>query len=135
MSDWNTAVIAEFRANKGRVGGQFEGGDLLLLTTRGARSGEERTSPLAYLRDGDRLLVAASAAGAPNNPAWFHNLRANPDVTIEVGTSRLAAVATVPPQPERDALWQKMTAAQPGYAEYQKNTTRQIPVVVLTIHP
>jgi deazaflavin-dependent oxidoreductase (nitroreductase family) len=131
MSDWNTAIIAEFRANGGRVGGPFEGSDLLLLTTTGARTGEERTSPVGYVRDGDRLVIVASAAGAPNNPAWFHNVRAHPRVTVEVGKTRLTAVATVPARPERDALWAKVTTAQPGYAEYQKNTDRVIPVVVL----
>ena len=131
MSDWNTAIIAEFRANEGKVGGPFEGADLLLLTTTGARSGEERTSPLGYLRDGDRLLLAASAAGAPKNPDWFHNVRVHPEVTVELGTGTFRATASVPGSTERDALWDKVTAAMPGYAEYQKQTDRVIPVVVL----
>jgi deazaflavin-dependent oxidoreductase (nitroreductase family) len=131
MSDWNAAVIAEFRASGGTVGGQFEGADLLLLTTTGAKSGIARTSPLGYLRDGDRLLLAASAAGAPKNPDWFHNVLAHPEVTVELGTDTFRAVASVPDGAERDALWDKVTAALPGYAEYQKGTDRVIPVVVL----
>jgi deazaflavin-dependent oxidoreductase (nitroreductase family) len=132
MSDWNTAIIEEFRTNGGKVGGPFEGGNLLLLTTRGARTGASHTTPLGYLPEGDRLVVIASAAGAPRNPAWFHNVRANPSVTVEVGTSSFEAVATVPSPAERDALWAKVIEAMPGYAEYQKQTDRVIPVVVLT---
>jgi deazaflavin-dependent oxidoreductase (nitroreductase family) len=132
MSDWNTAIIEEFRANGGKVGGRFAGGDLLLLTTRGARSGNSHTTPLAYLEDGDRMVVTASAAGAPRNPAWFHNLLANPKVRVEVGTDVVEAVASVPDRAERDALWAKVTEAMPGFADYQKKTDRVIPVVVLT---
>jgi len=131
MSDGNAAIIAEFRANGGKVGGPFEGADLLLLTTTGAKSGAARTSPLGYLRDGDRLLLAASAAGAPTNPDWFHNVRAHPEVTVELGVDTFPATASVPSGTERDVLWDKVTAALPGYAEYQKGTDRVIPVVVL----
>jgi deazaflavin-dependent oxidoreductase (nitroreductase family) len=131
MSDWNVAIIAEFRANGGKVGGPFEGADLLLLTTTGAKSGVARTSPLGYLRDGDRLLLAASAAGAPKNPDWFHNVRTHPEVTVELGNDMFQAVASVPVGAERDVLWDKVTAALPGYGEYQKRTDRVIPVVVL----
>ena len=131
MSDGNAAIIAEFRANGGKVGGPFEGADLLLLTTTGAKSGAARTSPLGYLRDGDRLLLAASAAGAPKNPDWFHNVRAHPEVTVELGSDTFPATASVPDGTERDVLWDKVTAALPGYAEYQKGTDRVIPVVVL----
>lgn len=131
MSEWNTAIIAEFRANQGKVGGPFEGADLLLLTTTGARSGEARTSPLGYLRDGDRLLLAASAAGAPKNPDWFHNVLVHPEVTVELGTQSFRATASVPDRAERDVLWGRVTAALPGYAEYQTRTDRVIPVVVL----
>jgi deazaflavin-dependent oxidoreductase (nitroreductase family) len=132
MSDWNTAIIEEFRANGGKVGGQFAGGNLLLLTTRGARTGNPHTTPLAYLPDGDRLVVSASAAGAPRHPAWFHNVRANPTVEVEVGTEVFEAVASVPEGEERDALWAKVTSAMPGFADYQTRTDRVIPVVVLT---
>ncbi|MFL6127164.1 nitroreductase family deazaflavin-dependent oxidoreductase [Actinophytocola sp.] len=132
MSDWNTAIIEEFRANGGKVGGQFAGGNLLLLTTRGARTGNPHTTPLAYLADGDRLVVTASAAGAPRNPAWFHNVRANPTVEVELGTDTFKAVASIPDREERDGLWEKVTSAMPGFADYQKQTDRVIPVVVLT---
>jgi deazaflavin-dependent oxidoreductase (nitroreductase family) len=132
MSDWNTAIIEEFRANGGKVGGQFEGGDLLLLTTRGARTGAAHTTPVAYVRDDDRLVVIASAAGAPRNPAWFHNLRANPDVTVEVGTSKFQATASEALPTERDTLWNRMVEVMPGFADYQKQTDRLIPVVILT---
>lgn len=132
MSNWNTAIIEEFRANGGKVGGPFEGGDLLLLTTSGARTGNPHTTPVAYVRDGDRWLVVASAAGAPQNPAWFHNLRANPSVTVEVGTTKFQATASVPDSAERDELWAKAVEAMPGFADYQKQTDRVIPVVVLT---
>jgi deazaflavin-dependent oxidoreductase (nitroreductase family) len=132
MSDWNTAIIEEFRANGGKVGGPFEGGDLLLLTTRGARTGAAHTTPVAYVRDDDRLVVIASAAGAPRHPAWYHNLRANPEVTVEVGTSKFQATASEALPTERDALWAKMVEVMPGFADYQKKTTRVIPEVVLT---
>jgi deazaflavin-dependent oxidoreductase (nitroreductase family) len=132
MSDFNTAIIKEFRTNDGKVGGPFEGSNLLLLTTRGARSGASHTTPLGYLTDGNRFVVVASAAGAHRNPAWFHNARANPEVTVELGTTTFQAVATVPPHEERDALWTKVIEAMPGYADYQKQTDRVIPVVVLT---
>ena len=132
MSDWNTAIIEEFRANGGKVGGPFEGGDLLLLTTRGARTGAAHTTPVAYVRDDDRLVVIASAAGAPRNPAWFHNLRANPDVTVEVGTSKFQATASEALPTERDTLWNRMVEVMPGFADYQKQTDRLIPVVILT---
>lgn len=130
MSDWNTAIIEEFRTSGGKVSGRF--GDLLLLTTRGARSGRSHTTPLGYLEDGDRLVVIASAAGAPRNPAWFHNVRTNPSVTVELGEATFEAVASIPDQPERDTLWAKVIEAMPGYADYQKQTDRVIPVVVLT---
>ncbi len=103
MSDanaWNQAIIAEFRANGGKVGGQFAGAPLLLLHTMGARSGQPRVNPLAYTRDGDRLIVIASKAGAPTNPDWYYNVVANPLVTVEVGTEQFQAQATIPPEPE-----------------------------------
>ena len=134
MSDhnnFNQQIIEEFRANGGKVGGQFEGAPMLLLTTTGAKSGQPRTSPMVYTTDGDRMVVIASKGGAPTNPAWFHNLVANPIVRVERGTEQFQARATVPEGSERDRLFNQMAAIMPGFAEYQRNTTRQIPVVVL----
>ncbi|WP_433263412.1 nitroreductase family deazaflavin-dependent oxidoreductase [Actinosynnema sp. CS-041913] len=130
--DRNQRIAAEFRANGGKVGGVFEGRDLLLLTTVGAKSGRERLTPVVYTRDGDRLVVAASYGGAPTNPAWFHNLVANPKVTVEVGTEKFEATATVvQDRAERDRLYAGMVAHAPGFADYEKKTDRLIPVVVL----
>jgi deazaflavin-dependent oxidoreductase (nitroreductase family) len=130
-NDWNQAIIAEFRANGGTVGGQFEGAPLLLLTTTGAKSGRRRTSPLMYNTDGDRLLVFASKGGAPTNPDWYHNVRANPTVTVEVGTDTFEATAVVVTGEERDRLFARHAEQYPGFAEYQAKTTRTIPVVAL----
>lgn len=130
-NDWNQAVIAEFRANSGKVGGQFEGAPLLLLTTTGAKTGRRLTSPLMYNTDEDRLLIFASKGGAPTNPAWYHNLVANPKVTLEVGAETFDATATVLRGEERDRLFARHAAQNPGFAEYQANTTRTIPVIAL----
>ncbi|MEV0680074.1 nitroreductase family deazaflavin-dependent oxidoreductase [Actinosynnema sp. NPDC050436] len=128
----NEQIAAEFRANKGVVGGPFEGRNLLLLTTVGARSGEARLTPLVYTRDGDRLVVAASAAGAPKHPAWYHNLLADPKVTVEVGEERFEATATViADRAERDRLYAGLVAHAPGFADYELKTDRLIPIVVL----
>lgn len=124
-------TIAEFRANKGKVGGMFEGARLALLTTVGARSGEDRTSPLAYLEIGGQPLVVASAMGAPNNPAWYHNIRRNPLVTVETGAETYRAIAAIPVGHERDELFGRVVAEQPGFGDYQARTTRVIPVVTL----
>lgn len=132
MSDWNAAIIDEFRQNEGRVGGNFEGAPLLLLTTTGRRSGEPRTSPMMYLADGDRLLVFASKGGAPTNPDWYHNLVADPHVTVEVGTERYEARAAPLTGEERDRLYAEQASRYPGFAEYQLKTARVIPVVALT---
>jgi deazaflavin-dependent oxidoreductase (nitroreductase family) len=134
MSDFNNfnqKIIEEFRANAGKVGGQFAGAPMLLLTTTGAKSGQLRTSPMVYTTDGDHMIVIASKGGAPTNPAWFHNLVANPIVTVERGTEQFQARATVPETAERDCLFNQVATIMPGFAEYQRNTTRQIPVVVL----
>jgi deazaflavin-dependent oxidoreductase (nitroreductase family) len=131
MSDHNRSTIEEFRANGGKVGGYFEGTPLLLLHTTGAKSGQTRINPLAYTTDGDRLVVIASKGGAPTNPDWFYNLRANPIVTVEQGTDQFRARATIADEPERTRLFGKMVAKMPGFAEYQRKTTRQLPVVVL----
>ena len=131
MSDWNTKIIAEFRANEGRVGGPFQGAPMLLLTTTGRRSGERRTNPMMYMADGDRLLVFASKGGAPTDPDWYRNLVANPDVTVELGSESFQAHATVLQGDERDRLYAEQSRRYPGFAEYQRNTTRVIPVVAL----
>ncbi len=128
---FNRQLIEEYRANGGEVGGMFAGAPLLLLTTTGARSGQPRVAPLAYTTDNIRWVVIASKGGAPTNPDWFHNLRANPEVSVEVGTETFAARATFPEGAERQRLFDQMAAQMPNFAEYQRNTTRQIPVVVL----
>ena len=131
MNDFNRQVIEEFRANGGVVGGPFAGRPLLLLTTTGAKSGKERTSPLVYMADGDRMVIIASKGGAPSNPDWYYNLVANPEVTVERGTERFAARAAVVDEPERTRLFTKVSDKMPGFAEYQSKTERTIPVVVL----
>ena len=131
-NDWNAKIIAEFRADQGRVGGQFEGAPLLLLTTNGRRSGQPRTSPMMYLADGDRWLVFASKAGADTDPAWYLNLLADPRVTVEVGAETLDAVATPLQGEERDRYYAEQARRYPGFAGYQEKTDRVIPVVVLT---
>ncbi|GGO67653.1 nitroreductase family deazaflavin-dependent oxidoreductase [Nonomuraea cavernae] len=130
-NDFNQQIIDEFRANEGRVGGAFEGSSLVLLTTRGARTGRPATTPVMYLRDGDRVVVIASNAGADNHPAWYHNLRANPRVTAEIGTETFEAEAVVIDGEERDRLYARMVEIAPGFADYEAKTTRRIPVVAL----
>jgi deazaflavin-dependent oxidoreductase (nitroreductase family) len=131
VHNFNQSIIEEFRANGGKVGGPFEGGTLLLLTSTGAKSGQPRVSPLAYVADGERYVIIASKAGAPTNPDWYHNLLAHPDATIEVGREQFQVRATVVEEPERSRLYAKMVEKMPGFADYQRKTTRQIPVVVL----
>ncbi len=132
MNEFNKQVAAEFRANEGKVGGMFADKNVLLLTTIGAKSGEERLSPLVYTLDGDRYVIAASMGGAPKNPAWYHNLVANPKVTVEVGTEKFEATATViADRAERDRLYAGMVAHAEGFADYEKKTDRVIPIVVL----
>jgi deazaflavin-dependent oxidoreductase (nitroreductase family) len=131
VSDWNTAIIEEFRANGGTVGGMFEGAALLLLTATGARTGTRRTTPLGYLADGDRLLVFASNAGADDDPDWYRNVRADPRVTVEVGTETFEGVALPVVGDERDRLYTLQGELVPAYAEYQRKTSRAIPVVAL----
>jgi deazaflavin-dependent oxidoreductase (nitroreductase family) len=128
---FNEAITDEFRANDGKVGGQFEGAELLLLTTTGAKSGQPRVSPLAYFRIDGKLLIIGSFAGADVNPAWVHNLRANPSAHIEVGNESCDVTARELPSAERDELFGRITAASPGFAEYQAKTTRVIPVFEL----
>ncbi len=132
QNDWNRQVIEEFRNNGGKVGGMFEGSPLLLLHTVGARSGQQRVNPLMYLPDGDRWVVFASKAGAPTSPDWYHNLVAHPDVSIEVGTDTVDVSATFAQGDERDQLYSRQASLYPQFAEYEQNTTRKIPVVILT---
>ncbi len=131
MSDWNTQIIEEFRANGGKVGGQFEGAPLLLLHTTGAKSGQARVNPMMYQADGDNFAVFASKAGAPTNPDWYHNLMANPRASIEVGDTTVNVVARVAEGDDRDRLWSRQKELYPGFADYEAKTTREIPVVVL----
>ena len=132
MNDYNRRLIEEFRANGGKVGGMWEGTPLLLLTTTGARSGECRTTPMAYLPDSDRLIVWAANGGSPRNPDWYHNLLAHPHVTVEVGTETFDAVAVVTAGAERDRLWARGVAVYPILAKHQAKTTRLIPVIALS---
>jgi deazaflavin-dependent oxidoreductase (nitroreductase family) len=130
-NDWNKAIIEEFRANNGVVGGNFAGMTLLLLHTAGAKSGLPRVNPVAYTRDGERYVVIASKGGAPTNPDWYYNIVATPEVRVEVGADTFQAQATVLPEPERTQLYDQMAAIYPGFAEYQRKTDRTIPVIVL----
>lgn len=130
--DFNERIIADFRAHGGKASsGPFAGRDLLLLTTQGAKTGLERTSPVVYTRDRDRYVIVASKGGASTNPGWFHNLRAHPVVTIEVGPERLKARATVAAGTERRRLYDLHAEKMPVFKEYERRTTRQIPVVIL----
>jgi deazaflavin-dependent oxidoreductase (nitroreductase family) len=135
MNDFNQSIIDEFRANQGKVGGPFEGAPMLLLTTTGAKSGQARTVPVVYLPDGNRYLVFASKAGAPTNPDWYHNLVANPTVSLEVGSDHFDATAVVLTGAERDRFFAKQAELAPGFQEYQEKTTRVIPVVALQPQP
>jgi deazaflavin-dependent oxidoreductase (nitroreductase family) len=128
---FNKSIANEFRANDGKVGGQFQGANLLLLITTGAKSGQPRLSPLAYFRVDGKLLILGSFAGADVNPAWVHNLRANPSARVEIGNESSDVTARELPAAEREELFAKITAAAPGFAEYQAKTTRVIPVFEL----
>lgn len=131
IKGFNQAIADEFRTNDGKVGGQFAGADLLLLTTTGAKSGQPRLSPLAYFRIDDRLIIIGSFAGADINPAWVHNLRAHPSAHIEVGNESFDVIARELPPAERDATFLKVTAAAPGFADYQAKTARVLPIFEL----
>lgn len=131
MSDWNDKVIAEFRANEGRVGGNFEGAPLLLLHSTGAKSGQERVNPMMYQAVGDGFAVFASKSGADTNPDWYFNLKAHPEVRIEVGTETLDVTARVLDAEEREPIWQTQKERYPGFADYETKTDRVIPVVRL----
>lgn len=134
MASWSQAIIEEFHAKGGKGVGQF-GNRLVLLTTTGARSGKAQTTPVMYHRDGDRYVVVASKAGAPDHPAWYHNLKANPSATVEVGTESGTETFEVRAQEaqgaERERIWADRVAIAPGFGEYQRQTSRQIPVMLL----
>ena len=132
LNERNQRIIDEFRANGGKVGGPFEGKTLLLLHTLGAKSKQERINPVACIQNGDRFAVIASKGGAPTNPDWYYNVVANPQVTVEVGTEKFQAHATVAEEPERSSLYEQMVDVMPGFDDYRRKTTRVIPVIVLT---
>jgi len=129
--EFNRLLIEEFRANGGTVTGQFAGRPLLLLTSTGAKSGRAYTTPLVYTKDGHRLVIIASKGGAPTNPDWYHNLVAHPTATVELPGERFQAKAVVTAGAERDRLFNQQAEQMPNFAEYQKNSTRRIPVIVL----
>lgn len=131
INDFNAGVVAEFRANGGKVGGPFEGANLLLLHTTGAKSSQPRVSPLAYFRIDDRIYVVGSYAGADKDPAWVHNLRAEPRVRVEIGADECDATARELPRAERDELYPKLVEITPVFADYQAKTSRVIPVFEL----
>ena len=133
MADsWNEKIMAEFRANGGKVGGPFENLTLLLLHTTGAKSGEPRVNPAATFVIDGKQLIFGSAGGADSDPAWVHNLRANPNAHIEIGTDEYDVVARELPRAERDAAYARIVERAPGFADYEKKTDRVIPVVELT---
>jgi deazaflavin-dependent oxidoreductase (nitroreductase family) len=131
INDWNAKIIEEFRANAGNVGGPFEGTPLLLLHTTGAKTGREHVTPVTYRRVDDGYAVFASKAGAPTNPAWYHNLVANPDVRAEIGAQTVTLTARVAGDAERDPIWTAQKREFPGFEEYEERTSRKIPVVIL----
>lgn len=133
FNDVNQKIIEEFHANHGVVGGPFAGAPMILITHTGAKSGEQRTTPLVHTRDGDRYVIIASMAGAPTNPAWYHNIKANPRVTVEVGDETFdTEVEILTEGPERQCLYDQQAELMPNFKEYQENTTRVIPVIALT---
>jgi deazaflavin-dependent oxidoreductase (nitroreductase family) len=131
MTDWNTKIIEDFRANGGKVGGQFEGAPLLLLHTVGAKTGQQRVNPMMYLQVPSGYAVFASKGGAPDNPDWYHNVLAHPQVSAEIGADTVEFRARVAEGEERERIWTAQKAAYPGFADYEQQTIRQIPVVVL----
>ena len=130
-NNWNAKIIEEFRANAGKVGGPFEGANVLLLHTRGFRTGLERVNPVAYQPVGEDIAVFASKGGADTNPDWYRNLLANPLTTVEVGTDTVEVRARVAEGEERDRIWERQKQLMPGFADYEQKTKRQIPVIVL----
>ena len=132
QNDYNRQLTEEFRANRNKAGRAFEGRPLLLLTTTGARSGQRRTTPMMYVPDGDRLLVIASNAGALTHPAWYYNVVAHPNVTVEVGFETFDATTLVMEGEERHRLWNRIVELYPFFAEHQAKIARQIPVIALS---
>ena len=130
-SNWNHQMIEEFRANAGKVGGMWEGRPLLLLTTTGAKSGRSHTTPTMYLREGDQMFIFATKSGAPTHPDWYHNLLAHPEVTVEVGNETYKAIAKPVTGEERDRLYARQAELYPQFADYEKRTSRKIPVIAL----
>lgn len=130
-SDWNRQIVEEFRANAGRVGGPFEGAPMALIHHRGAKSGTERVNPVMYQAVDGGYAVFASKGGAPTNPDWYYNLVANPETTVEIGTETIPVRARVAQGAERERIWEKQKRDYPGFAEYERKTSRQIPVVIL----
>lgn len=130
-NEWNRRTIEEFRANKGKVGGAWEGRPLLLLPTTGARSGQRRTNPVMYLREGSRLFIFASKGGAPTHPDWYRNLLAHPEVTVEIDDQTYTAIAKLVTGAERDSVYARWEAMYPQFHEYQEKTARIIPVIEL----
>ena len=131
VNEFNRGVIDEFRTNEGQVGGMFQGAPMLLLTSTGAKTGRRHTTPVVYTTDGDRLVIFASKGGSPTNPAWYHNLVANPEATVELGQDTFKVKAVVTTGEERSRLFEQRAAVMPNFAEYQQKTTRQIPVIAL----
>jgi deazaflavin-dependent oxidoreductase (nitroreductase family) len=133
VSDWNQKIIDEFRASGGRVGGGFEGASMILIHHVGAKSAARRVTPLVYFpEDGGSMVIVASAAGAPKHPAWYHNLTAHPKIDVEVGTETFPVIAEEIAGEERDAIWQRVINERPGFADYQRRTSRTIPLLRLT---
>jgi deazaflavin-dependent oxidoreductase (nitroreductase family) len=132
MVDFNQQVITEFRENDGKVGGMFDGKAMILVHHVGAKSGEARIAPLVYLPDGDRFVVFASKGGAPENPGWYHNLKANPETEVEVGGRSVAVTAEEVTGDERERLYTAQVAVEPQFGDYQEKTERRIPVIVLS---
>lgn len=132
FQEFNRGLIADLRAHGGRpTGGPFKGRDVLILTTKGAKSGEARENPLVYHRDNGNYVIVASKGGAPTNPAWYHNLRTHPIVTVEVLGDKFQAKAHIAQGEEYERLYQQHASISPTFHEYRAKTTRQIPVIVL----
>ncbi|GGK36691.1 nitroreductase family deazaflavin-dependent oxidoreductase [Nocardia camponoti] len=131
-NSFNDQVIAEFRANGGKVGGPFEGNEhMIVITTTGAKTGRAITNPLVYLPDGDRIVLIASNGGADKHPAWYYNLIANPEVVVELPTGTFSSKAVLVDEPERTRLYDRMVEQLPGFAEYRDKTSRVIPVFAI----
>ncbi len=131
MQGFNETIIDDIRANGRPTKGPFVGRSVLVLTTTGAKTGEQRSNPLVYSRDGDRYVIIASKGGSPTNPDWYHNLRAHPVVIVETGGERFRARAHIAPEPERQRLYDAHAAINPSFKDYEKKTTRRIPVITL----